>query len=131
VWAISAVVLLFLLVTLEVRQVFHGNFLDQGPTSTAEGYSYSTAWILLATALLVVGLATKKRGVRLASLPIMLLAVGKVFLYDTAHLSDLYRVFAFLGLGASLLLLAWLYQRFVFRGSSHEGPGESTPEAPA
>jgi uncharacterized membrane protein len=41
--------------------------------------------------------------------------VAKVFLYDTANLSDLYRVFSFLGLGASLLLLAWVYQRFVFR----------------
>ena len=48
-------------------------------------------------------------------LAVMLLAVGKVFLYDTANLADLYRVFSFLGLGVSLLLLAWVYQRFVFR----------------
>ena len=34
----------------------------------------------------------------------MALAVGKVFLYDTAHLTDLYRVLSFLGLGLSLLL---------------------------
>jgi uncharacterized membrane protein len=45
----------------------------------------------------------------------MLLAVGKVFLYDTSTLSDLYRVLSFFGLGVALLLLAWLYQRFVFR----------------
>ena len=38
-----------------------------------------------------------------------------MFLFDTAHLADLYRVFSFLGLGLSLLLLAYLYQRFVFR----------------
>jgi len=70
-----------------------------------------------APALLVAGLLRHSRTLRLASLPVMLLAVGKVFLYDTANLSDLYRVFSFLGLGVSLLLLAWLYQRFVFRSS--------------
>jgi uncharacterized membrane protein len=53
--------------------------------------------------------------VRYASLVVMLLAVLKVFLYDTRELRDLYRVISFLGLGASLLFLAFLYQRFVFR----------------
>ena len=45
---------------------------------------------------------------------VMMLAVAKVFLYDTGNLGDLYRVLSYLGLGLSLLLLAWLYQRFVF-----------------
>jgi uncharacterized membrane protein len=44
----------------------------------------------------------------------MLLAIVKVFVYDMSALSDLYRVFSFLGLGVSLLLLAYLYQRYVF-----------------
>jgi uncharacterized membrane protein len=48
---------------------------------------------------------------------VMLLSVLKVFLYDMKNLSDLYRVFSFLGLGVSLLALAWVYQRFVFRES--------------
>ena len=116
-WSVAALLLLFLLVTLEVRQGFRGPYLDAGTATVAEQYAYSAAWILLATALLVAGLLRKQRGLRLASLPVMLLAVGKVFLYDTANLSDLYRVFSFLGLGVSLLLLAWLYQRFVFRSS--------------
>ncbi|HEV8238509.1 MAG TPA: DUF2339 domain-containing protein [Thermoanaerobaculia bacterium] len=114
-WSIVALLLLFVVVSLEVRQAFHGNYLDAGPTTSAEQYAYSAAWILLATGLLVAGVARGRRTLRLASLPVMLLAVGKVFLYDTANLSDLYRVFSFLGLGISLLLLAWVYQRFVFR----------------
>jgi uncharacterized membrane protein len=44
----------------------------------------------------------------------MALAVGKVFLVDTARLEGLYRVFSLLGLGVTLMLLAYLYQRFVF-----------------
>jgi len=63
----------------------------------------------------VLGILRRGKALRYASLAVMLLSVGKVFLYDTANLSDLYRVFSFLGLGVSLLALAWVYQRFVFR----------------
>jgi uncharacterized membrane protein len=122
---ISGLALLFLLVTLEVRQLFHGTFLDLGTTGAAERYSYSAAWIVFGTVLLGLGIVRRGRILRYAALAVMTVAVCKVFLYDTANLSDLYRVFSFLGLGASLLLLAWLYQRFVFR----EVPPE--PAAPA
>jgi uncharacterized membrane protein len=63
----------------------------------------------------VLGILRRGKALRYASLAVTLLAVGKVFLYDTSNLSDLYRVFSFLGLGISLLALAWVYQRFVFR----------------
>jgi uncharacterized membrane protein len=112
----TAVLLLaFLFLTLEVRQAFHGNYLDAGESTVAERYSYSAAWILFGAALLVLGILRRGKALRYASLAVMLLSVGKVFLYDTANLSDLYRVFSFLGLGVSLLALAWVYQRFVFR----------------
>ena len=110
-----SILFFFLLVTLEVRQAFHGSFLDRGETTNLEWYSYSAAWILLGTLLLVMGISRQVPVLRFASLGVMLLAVCKVFLFDTAHLADLYRVFSFLGLGLSLLLLAYLYQRFVFR----------------
>jgi uncharacterized membrane protein len=110
-----SLVLAFLLVTLEVRQAFHGTSLDLGASSVSERYSYSAAWILFGTALLVFGIVRKGRALRYASLAVMLLSVLKVFLYDMRNLSDLYRVFSFLGLGVSLLALAWVYQRFVFR----------------
>ena len=47
-------VLAFTLVTLEVRQAFHGSVLTRGDTVPAELYAYSLAWILFAAALLVV-----------------------------------------------------------------------------
>lgn len=49
------------------------------------------------------------------SLAILLLAVGKVFLIDTANLDNLYRVFSFFGLGVTLITLGYLYQRLVFK----------------
>ncbi|HXO21251.1 MAG TPA: DUF2339 domain-containing protein [Thermoanaerobaculia bacterium] len=116
-WSGGALALLFVLVSLEVRQLFHGSYLDAGTAGAAERYAYSAAWILFGTALLVLGIARRGRALRYASLAVMMIAVVKVFLYDTKNLSDLYRVFSFLGLGGSLLLLAYLYQRFVFRES--------------
>jgi uncharacterized membrane protein len=113
----AALILCFLLVTLEVRQAFHGTYLNTGVTTVAEGYAYSAAWILFGTALLVAGVLRQGRPLRYAALAVMLVAVLKVFLYDMSNLSDLYRVFSFLGLGVSLLALAWIYQRFVFRES--------------
>lgn len=113
--ACAALLVSFLLVTLQVRQLFQGGFLDRGAASPAERYTYSAAWILFGTILLVLGIALRRKSMRLAALGVMLIAVLKVFLYDLAALRDLYRVFSFLGLGVSLLLLAWLYQRYVFR----------------
>lgn len=117
--ALTAVslVLAFLLLSLEVRQAFHGTYLHAGTATAAERYAYSASWILFGTALLALGVLRRVKSLRYASLAVMLAAVAKVFLYDTSNLSDLYRVLSFFGLGVSLLVLAWIYQRFVFRES--------------
>lgn len=114
-FAILVVVLAFTLVSLEVRQAFQGSLLNGPTTSVVERWSYSVAWIVFGAVLLMLGVARRGKMLRYASLAVMLLVIGKVFLYDTANLSDLWRVFSFLGLGVSLLALAWVYQRFVFR----------------
>jgi uncharacterized membrane protein len=101
--------------TLEIRQAFQGSLLNGGSTSNAELYTYSLVWVLFAIALLVAGIATRGVVLRYGSALVMALAVGKVFLVDTAQLEDLYRVFSLFGLGATLMLLAFLYQKFVFR----------------
>jgi len=97
-----------------VRQAFQGARLDLGPTSEGEWYAYSAAWILFGAGLLAGGMAARLRLLRLASLAVVLLSVAKVFLFDLRHLEDLWRVGSFLGLGASLLGLAWIYQKWVF-----------------
>ena len=56
------------------------------------------------------------------SLFILILTIGKVFLYDLGQLQDLFRVVSLLGLAVSLILVSLAYQRFVFRKiSSEEG----------
>lgn len=113
--AVASVVLVFMLVSLEVRQWFRGAILTGSSPVGAELYAYSVAWTLLGLVLLGAGVTTRSLTARWASLVIVLLAAGKVFLVDAASLRDLYRVFSFFGLGIALMLIAFVYQRFVFR----------------
>lgn len=110
----------FTLVSLQVRQYFHHPLLNTGGVSNPEMYSYSVAWILLGILLVAIGIRFKSKSMRYASLVVMLIAIGKVFLLDTAHLEDLYRVISFLGLGVTLMVLGYVYQRFVFKRSPVE-----------
>ncbi|MDD9899641.1 MAG: DUF2339 domain-containing protein, partial [Alphaproteobacteria bacterium] len=104
---------LFLLLTLNIRHVFHGELLHKGVTPHLEIYIYSAAWIVYGFGLLFFGALRHNKPARVAALAIITLTVGKVFLYDAGELEGLYRVFSFFGLGVSLLGLSWFYNRFV------------------
>jgi uncharacterized membrane protein len=105
--------LLFVFLSLNIRHIFHGAFLNTGFVSNSEIYSYSVLWLLLGGGLLYAGTLKHNKMVRLCSLGIIVLAVGKVFLYDAAELEGLYRVFSFLGLGISLIGVSYFYSRFI------------------
>lgn len=126
--SVASLVLAFLLLSLEVRQAFHGGLLSQGETTTAERYAYSVAWLVFGLGLLALGIRRKSTALRWASLAVTLLAVAKVFLYDASNLTGLYRVVSFLGLGASLLGLAFVYQKFVFGRALEAEERAGTPE---
>jgi uncharacterized membrane protein len=136
----AALTLLMLLITLQVRHVFHRPYLDGPKPGEAEWYTYSAAWVVSGVLLLIAGIAAKRRTapppptdapepappptaapdpaagavLRWASLIVMAAAIIKVFVFDTRQLDDLLRVFSFLLLGVTLLGLGYLYQRFVF-----------------
>jgi uncharacterized membrane protein len=48
-------------------------------------------------------------------LGLLILTIGKVFLFYLGTLGSLYRVASLVGLAVSLLLVSLLYQRFVFK----------------
>lgn len=109
-----AFIILFIWINVNVRQLFHGHDLVTGSTTDLEIYTYSLAWLLLGLGLLFMGTIKKNRSIRYLSLIVMMLTIGKVFLYDARALEGFYRVFSFLGLGTSLLALSYFYSRFVF-----------------
>jgi uncharacterized membrane protein len=123
-----AVVLALVFVTLEVRQAFQGTTLDGPSPDNREWYAYSAAWIVSSGLLMLAGLLRKSVVLRHAAMGVMVASVLKVFLFDTRHLTDLWRVLSYFGLGVSLLLLAWVYQRFVFGSSSDKADNSSNAE---
>ena len=112
-----AIGLSFMTISLFVRQGFSGDgvLLLSRDAIAGERYAYSLAWVLFGAGLLVAGVFTRLDTLRYGSLAVLLVAVGKVFLIDTANLENLYRVFSFFGLGVTLVGLGYLYQRLVFR----------------
>jgi uncharacterized membrane protein len=105
----------FIWVTLTIRQIAQGPFLDGGDITLREQFGYSAAWTLYG--LMLLGLGTWKRSqvLRYASAVVILITVTKVFLIDASDLTGLLRVGSFLGLGLSLMGIGYLYQRLLFK----------------
>jgi uncharacterized membrane protein len=120
--AALGLVLVFAWLTLEVRHAFHGPILTEGPTTDAEWYSYSVVWLAYAGALLALGFYRGDARLRHAALAIVSITVVKVFVWDMAELTGLYRAASFLGLGLCLVGIGYLYQRLVL---PVPGPGEA------
>lgn len=109
----AALALTFFYVNLEVRHLFQGSVLSGPGMSDAELYSYSLAWLLYAALLLALGIFRMSQILRYASLVVVLLAVGKVFLIDVAGLTGLLRALSFAGLGLCTIGIGLFYQRFI------------------
>lgn len=113
--AASALVLALAWITLEIRRLYHGPYLNSSTTFDAEQYTYSVAWLVFGVVLLGIGLLLPSQRARLASAVMIGITVLKVFLIDMSNLTGAYRAFSFIGLGLVLVAIGWLYQRILFR----------------
>ena len=112
--ATTAVALALGYFTLEVRTLFHGQVLTDGPTMDAEQYTYSAVWLSFGVALLIAGFMLRSQPARMASAAVVALTIGKVFVIDMAGLTGIFRALSFIGLGVVLVGIGWLYQRLLF-----------------
>jgi uncharacterized membrane protein len=119
---IAALLLALLWLSLEVRHLFQGPYLNGPGVTNAENYTYSAVWMLYGAALFAAGLRWRSQALRLASLAIFMLTAAKVFLLDTSNLSGMLRALSFLGLGGALLAVAYLSQRLVQRPAAGADP---------
>ncbi len=103
---------------------------DGAGVSNAELYSYSLAWLVLASALLGIGLLRGLIALRWASLVLLVATIFKVFLWDMANLAGLYRVGSFVGLGLPLLAVGYVYRRFVYRQGPEIDQSITVPRGP-
>lgn len=122
----GGVILLFLLVNIEIADFFStgGESLTfgflTGRATLPEDLAYTLGWAVFALALLAAGIALRNRPARIAAILLLVGAVLKGFLHDLARLGGLYRVGSFVGLAASLALVAVLLQKFVLSRREEE-----------
>jgi hypothetical protein len=117
--------LLFALVNLEIA-----DFFSSGPhlvfrigASVAQDLTYTIAWAVFALGVLGAGVRLASRPARFAAIGLLSLTVLKAFLHDLSSLEGLYRVASFVGLAASLAVVAVVLQRFVLRREDGRAPG--------
>ena len=115
-WGTTLAVVAFCVLNIEISSVF----IETGRSFSLETYgnlahqlAYSLGWLLYSIGLLVTGIKWKTSKVRWAALILMVGTAFKIFFMDLWRLGQLYRVASFIGLAAVLILVSFLYQRFM------------------
>ena len=92
---------------------------EAGGTQTGQ-MLLSIFWALCGFGALAYGLLRRNGWARAGGFCLLVLAAGKVFLYDLASLDQMARVLSLLGLGLLLLAATFLYQRLAGAGDKQE-----------
>jgi uncharacterized membrane protein len=116
-FAIAASMLTLSLLTSEITAYWH--VYDARHTSAsasatmrfAREMMLSITWAVYATMLAIVGLVRKYAPIRYFAMTVFAVTIVKVFAIDLAELDRIYRVLSIIGLGLTLLLTSYVYQR--------------------
>jgi uncharacterized membrane protein len=127
-------ILLFLLVNIEIADFFSppgGRLVFDFSAGFAQDMAYTLAWALFASVLMAIGFRWRQAGTRYAGLGLLVFTLIKLFLHDLWRLGGLHRIGALIGLAIVLILVSFVYQRFLFpapgatrRPSSQSGPAD-------
>jgi hypothetical protein len=118
-WVAASVVTLTLLTSeitayWHVQDIRHAAMSRTGHASDshfAREMMLSITWAVYATLLVVAGLRRRYAPIRYFAMTIFVITIVKVFTIDLAELDRLYRVLSVIGLGVTLLLTSYLYQK--------------------
>jgi uncharacterized membrane protein len=114
--------LTFFLLNIEIADFFStgATITFNFSSSLAQDMTYSLAWAAFAIILLCVGIRQTSQGTRYASLGLLMVTIVKVFLHDLWRLGQLYRVASIIGLAIILMLVSFLYQKFLTKAPAPE-----------
>ncbi len=101
---------LWLFLSLEIRHLWHGRLDLSDAFIDGELYTYSVIWLVMAMGVMIVGTLRGARAVYRGGLALLVLVIVKIFFVDMGGLTGLLRSLSFMGLGLSLLALAFLHQ---------------------
>jgi uncharacterized membrane protein len=71
----------------------------------------SLTWAVYATVLVIVGLMRRYVPIRYFAMAVFAVTIVKVFAVDLSELDRIYRVLSIIGLGITLLVTSYLYQK--------------------
>jgi len=115
---VSLNLLALIALTLEASDYFNRQFSpgvrvipDFRQVLLARDFSYSAIWLIYGVALMAIGFRKRSAFVRWQSLILIAFTIIKVFFHDVSELGGSYRILSFIGLGAILLGISFLYQR--------------------
>ena len=120
-WLLANVLTLTLLTSeitayWHVQDMRHVSGFASANSHFAREMMLSITWAVYATLLVVVGLRKKYAPIRYFAMTVFVITIVKVFAIDLAELDRIYRVMSVIGLGLTLLLTSYLYQKL--QGSS-------------
>jgi uncharacterized membrane protein len=130
-WGTLLVIFTFYVMNVEVASFFGtfnvgteaGKFTFYTHGRLSQQLAYSISWLLFSLALLIIGIRWNLVRLRWVGLGLIVVTALKVFLKDLWALGSLYRVFSFIGLAVTLMLVSFLYQRY-FGSRKKEGEKE-------
>ncbi|NMW32122.1 DUF2339 domain-containing protein [Altererythrobacter sp. RZ02] len=130
-WMFDAVLMLLIafLALSELRHAFTGSLMSVDPMGQTEDLLRSLLGIILAIGFLLWGARSQTRSWRIGSLVLLLIAVLKVFVFDTAGLEGLARIASFMALGFSLIGIGWFYTRQLAGPKAADPPDNSSVPA--
>jgi uncharacterized membrane protein len=105
-FAALGVVLLFVYTTLELNTFLYHFVPDLRPGGI------SILWSLFALAMIITGIAKNERQLRYLGLGLFAVVTWKIFFNDLARLDQLYRIIAFILLGALVLSGSFVYLKY-------------------
>ena len=102
---------LYLFATLEIRHLWNAGIRLNMPVKEGELYTYSLVWLLMSVAIMIYGAYRNNSDAKKAGIIALLIVIAKAFFWDMRDLDGLWRVVSFLGLGLSLLGIAYLFNK--------------------
>ena len=121
-WSIAFLLMAFYVLNVEIASAFGINerpFSLRTHGSLSHQLGYSLGWLLFSIGMLVSGIKWRVVRLRWAALILLVLTTLKIFFKDLWALGQLYRVASFIGLAAVLILVSFLYQRYLSDGNKN------------
>ena len=91
------------------------NVMAQLHIADSDKLGLSILWAAFALLMVVVGIAWKKKHLRIAAIVLLAATLVKLFIYDVADLPTIPKTILFVSLGVLLLVVSFLYNKFAFR----------------